>query len=129
MSRNRTLLVAAASLVASSVFAANPKPDIENGKTVFSQQCGICHAVTDEPGGPTQGPNLVGLIGRKAASDKDFPSYTAALKAYGVTWNAKNLSDFLINPMAKVPGTMMPMILPDDKIRADVVAYLASLKK
>jgi cytochrome c2 len=30
---------------------------------------------------------------------------------------------------AKVPGTAMPMQIPDDKIRADVVAYLATLKK
>jgi cytochrome c2 len=34
-----------------------------------------------------------------------------------------------VNPMAKVPGTLMPMQIPDDKTRADVVAYLATLKK
>jgi cytochrome c2 len=31
--------------------------------------------------------------------------------------------------MAMVPGTFMPMLIPDDKTRADVVAYLATLKE
>ncbi len=43
-------------------------------------------------------------------------------------WSEKTLSDFLLNPMTKVPGTTMPMMLPDDKERADVIAYLAGLK-
>jgi cytochrome c2 len=30
--------------------------------------------------------------------------------------------------MAKVPGTLMPMLIDDDKTRANVVAYLATLK-
>jgi cytochrome c len=124
----RSLFVIAA-LVAPATFAAAPKPDIENGKTIFSQQCGICHAANKEPGGPNLGPNMVGVVGRKAGTLKDFPMYSAPLKAYGVTWSAKTLDEFLTNPMAKVPGTTMPMLLPDAKIRADVVAYLATLKK
>ncbi len=31
-------------------------------------------------------------------------------------------------PMQKVPGTVMPMMLPDDQERADVIAYLVTLK-
>jgi cytochrome c2 len=31
--------------------------------------------------------------------------------------------------MAKVLGAAMPMLIQDDKTRADVVAYLAALKK
>jgi cytochrome c2 len=30
--------------------------------------------------------------------------------------------------MVKVPGTMMPMSLPDAKERADVIAYIATVK-
>jgi cytochrome c len=129
MSAYRSSLVIAAALVAPALFAAAPKPDIENGKTIFAQQCGICHAVNKEPGAPNLGPNMVGVVGRKAGTLKDFPMFSAALKAYGVTWSAKTLDEFLINPMAKVPGTTMPMLLPDAKIRADVVAYLGTLKK
>jgi nucleoside-diphosphate-sugar epimerase len=34
-----------------------------------------------------------------------------------------------VDPMAKVPGTLMPIQIADDKTRADVIAYLATLKK
>jgi cytochrome c len=55
--------------------------------------------------------------------------YSEALKKYGVTWSPKTLDQFLVNPMAKVPGTVMPMMLADPKTRADVIGYLATLKK
>jgi cytochrome c len=123
------LFVLAAALVAPAVFAADAKPDIENGRDTFAQQCGICHSVTKEPGGPILGPTMVGLVGRKAGTIADFAMYSPALKAYKVTWNARTLDEFLENPMEKVPGTTMPMMLPDAKVRADVIAYLATLKK
>ena len=90
--------------------------------------CGVCHSVVTS-GGPTEGPSLLGVVGRKPASQPDFAQYTTALKASGITWSTKTLDKFLINPAAKVPGTAMPMLTPDDKTRADVVAYLATLKK
>ena len=127
--RPTRLFILAAILVAPTVFAKGAKPDIENGKTIFAQQCGICHSVSKDPGGPILGPNMVGLVGRKAASAPDFAMYSEALKKYGVTWNAKTLDAFLVNPMAKVPGTVMPMLLADPKTRADVIGYLATLKK
>jgi cytochrome c len=68
-------------------------------------------------------------MGRKAATVEGFPMYSPALKGSGITWNAKLLDEFLANPMGKVPGTMMVISLPDAKERADVIAYLATLKK
>jgi cytochrome c len=128
MSAYRRLFIVAAAVVAPAVCAAGSGPDIENGKTTFAAMCGMCHSVT-KTGGPTQGPNLLGVVGRKAASEPEFALYTPALKASGLTWSTKTLDKFLINPMAKVPGTAMPMLIPDNKTRADVVAYLATLKK
>jgi len=127
MSQFRRLFVIAA-VVTPALCAAGSKPDVENGKTTFNNMCGICHSV-QETGGPTQGPNLVGVVGRKAGSEPEFPMYSPALKASGITWNEKSLDKFLSNPMEKVPGTLMPMEIDDDKTRADVVAYLATLKK
>jgi cytochrome c len=72
---------------------------------------------------------MVGIVGRKAATQPEFTMYSPALKKYGVTWNAKTLDEFLVMPMQKVPGTTMPMMLPDAKERGDVIAYLTSLKK
>jgi cytochrome c len=128
MSSYRRLFLVAAAVVAPALCAAGPKPDIENGKATFTAMCGMCHSVV-KTGGPTQGPNLLGVVGRKAASEPEFALYTPALKASGITWSTKTLDKFLMNPMAKVPGTAMPMLIPDNKTRADVVAYLATLKK
>jgi cytochrome c len=119
------LLALVLGLTASAGFAA----DLANGQSIFEQRCGICHAVSKEPGGPVAGPNMVGLIGRKAASEASFTMYSPALKKYGVTWSAKTLDEFLVMPMQKVPGTTMPMMLPDAKERADVIAYLTSINK
>ncbi|RYD89812.1 MAG: c-type cytochrome, partial [Sphingomonadales bacterium] len=112
----------------SGACVAGTKPDPEKGKATFAVMCGVCHS-TQESGGPIVGPNLIGVVGRKAGSQPDFREYTPALKAYDVTWSVKTLDKFLISPMASVPGTAMPMLIPDDKTRADVVAYLATLKK
>jgi cytochrome c len=128
MSVFRRFLVVAAAVAGPALCAAGSKPDIENGKATFAAMCGVCHSV-QETGGPNEGPNLLGVVGRKAASQPEFTKYSAALKASRLTWNKKTLDKFLVNPMAKVPGTLMPMLIPDDKTRADVVAYLATLKK
>ncbi len=126
MSVIRTHLLALVVVVATPTAFADDKVDVENGKTIFDQRCGICHAATKEDS-KIMGPNMVGLVGRKAGSEPSFPTYSNALKDYKVTWSTKTLDEFLANPMVKVPGTTMPMFLPDDKERADVIAYLGTL--
>jgi cytochrome c len=128
MSLTRSLpLLALASLVAApATFAA----DAANGKTLFETKyaCVACHSTTAAPGGPPTGPTLAGIVGRKAATAKDFAMYTPALKDSKLTWNAKTLDEFLANPMGKVPGTMMVIPVTDPKDREDVIAYLSTLK-
>jgi cytochrome c len=128
MSVYRSLFVFAAAVVVSAGCVAGPKPDIENGKTTFNAMCVVCHAV-QTAGGATQGPNLLGVLGRKAGTDPEFTMYSPALKGSKITWSKKTLDKFLLNPGVKVPGTAMPMLIADNKTRADVVAYLATLKK
>lgn len=103
-------------------------PDVEHGKATFNTMCGVCHAVKQN-GGPVEGPNLLGLVGRPAGSQPAFARYSEALKASGIVWSAETLDRFLTSPMAMVPGTLMPMLIPDDRTRANVVAYLETLKE
>ena len=122
--------VLAGAVVGPTVCAADADgitPDIENGKATFNTMCGVCHSV-QKAGGPIEGPNLIGLVGREAASQPDFTKYSDALRASGLTWDPKTLNRFLANPMALVPGTLMPMRITDDKTRADVIGYLKSLE-
>ena len=128
MSAYRRLLIVAAAIVAPAVCAAAQAPDVENGKTAFNTMCAVCHSVTDA-GGPIEGPNLLGLVGREAGSEPGFHQYTDALKASKITWGAETLDRFLTNPAANVPGTSMPIQISEDKTRADVIAYLATLKR
>jgi cytochrome c2 len=45
-----------------------------------------------------------------------------------VIWTSETLNEFLTDPSAKVPGTAMAGILTDPQERADVIAYLSTLK-
>ncbi|HWD94402.1 MAG TPA: PQQ-dependent sugar dehydrogenase [Verrucomicrobiae bacterium] len=104
--------------------------DAARGKAFFQASCMTCHSPELGPDNTVimkQGPSLVGVVGRKAGSSPHF-NYTRALSEYGSTWDAATLDHFLINPMLAVPGTTMPIPVPDDKVRADLIAYLATLK-
>jgi len=100
--------------------------DAAAGGLIFKQRCQTCHTVT--PGHPsTTAPSLVGVVGRKAGSTAF--NYSTALKAASLTWDKATLDQFLTAPYKLVPGTRMLVAISDPKQRADVVAYLASLKK
>ena len=127
----RLLPVIVSAMMAQSIHAADAspnQPDIEHGEAIFNTMCAVCHSV-QSTGGPVEGPNLLGLVGREAGSQSDFARYSSALKAANVTWSVETLDRFLANPMAMVPGTIMPMLIADDKTREDVIAYLATLEE
>jgi len=113
-------------LALSLLFAAAAAPalaqDAAAGAAFFKQRCQSCHTVT-----PGQAPNLYGVVGRKAASTTF--GYSPALKGSGLTWDAATLDKFLTSPMKLVPGARMLIPVTDPKQRADLIAYLASLKK
>jgi cytochrome c len=100
--------------------------DAKLGQQTFRAQCGICHQGGPGDGDGGQGPNLNGVVGRKAGSSTGF-SYTPALKNSGNVWTQANLDRFLTDPSKMVPGTAMPVSIPDTKTRQDVIAYLATL--
>lgn len=102
--------------------------DAVAGKNYFTQVCTQCHSAEPNDGGGEMGPTLYGLFGRPAAvGDEMFP-YSKALKDSKLTWNAETLDRFLTDPMATVPGTLMPMAIAAKKDRDDVIAYFQSLK-
>ena len=103
---------------------APPAGDCGHGKIVFQQNCALCHSDSDAI--QKQGPSLVSVFGRKAGSSANF-NYTKALTDSGLTWDAATLDKFLTNPAATVPGTTMPISLPQAADRSDVIAYLATL--
>ena len=53
--------------------------------------------------------------------------YTRALREAQLTWDRATLDRFLADPAKLVPGTTMPMAIPDAAERRAVVDYLAAL--
>lgn len=118
----RILVIAAVALLP---FAARAEGDAAAGKTVFSQ-CAICHS--PKQGENRIGPSLFGVVGRPAHSEAGF-AYSDAMKKHDVTWTEAELNTYLTDPRKIVPGTKM--IFPgikDDTKRANLIAYLATLK-
>jgi|SRR5579864_4089387 len=122
-----SLRAAIASLVLSGmVQIAHAAGDARTGAGLFNR-CTVCHS--NAKGAPNKlGPNLFGVIGRKAGTYPGY-SYSAAMKRAGFVWTPGKLSDYLASPQKIVPGNNMPFAgIGDAGQRADIVAYLASLK-
>jgi cytochrome c2 len=111
-------------LAATSASAA----DAAHGQELFRGQCGFCHQGGDGDGDGGQGPTLRGVVGRKIGGDTAFANYSPTLAGAKDSWSESNLSAFLADPGKAMPGTTMPISVKDDSERADLVAYLASLK-
>jgi cytochrome c len=95
----------------------------ESGERTFNQQCKACHTV-EKGGASTIGPNLFGVIGRKAGSAPGF-AFSDAMKTSGITWDESSLADYLKDPKAKVPdGKMAFAGLKRPPQLADLIAYL-----
>ncbi len=97
------------------------------GRTDFNTQCGICHAVT--PGsGFKMGPNLHGVVGRKAGTLAGY-AYSPGMKAAGWVWTEAKLREYLPDPRGMVPGTKMTYAgLHNPQQVDDLVAFLATQK-
>jgi cytochrome c len=101
--------------------------DAAKGKAAFAK-CAICHQVG--PGAATLvGPELNGIVERKAGSVADYP-YSAGMKKLageGFTWTEENLDKWIADPKAMLPDSPMAQLfqgIPDAQERADIIAYL-----
>ena len=97
------------------------------GKAFFSQTCMQCHTADPSEGGGEIGPSLVGLIGRVAGVGDTRFLYSPALKDSKLVWNAQTLDRFLTDPAIAVPGTTMPIPVPEKKDRDNLICYFQSL--
>jgi len=107
-----------------------PAGDAARGQAFFQVSCSTCHSSVLGPDNTVimkQGPSLVGVVGRAAGSSPHF-NYTKSIRDSGFVWDAASLNKFLVNPMEVVPGTAMPIPVGNPTNRADVIAYLSTLK-
>ena len=97
--------------------------DAERGRRIFGR-CMACHTVRE--GQNLSGPSLYGVIGRTAGTVDGF-RYSNAMQESNVVWTEENLSAFLENPTAFMPGIrIMVLSTPSERDRRDIIAYLGS---
>ena len=96
--------------------------DPEKGKVLFLQ-CRACHSL--EAGGANKvGPNLHGVVGRKAGLAPGF-AYSDVLTQASIVWSAETLDAWLARPSDFLPGNRMVFVgirKPED--RANLIAFL-----
>lgn len=103
--------------------AAHAAGDGANGEKIYKQKCAVCHAVDANKVGPLSR----GVVGRKAGTAANY-NYSPAVKSLGITWDEASLDKWLTKPSAMATGTKMAFMLPNPQERADVIAYLKTLK-
>lgn len=104
------------------------KADPKKGEAL-TKICQVCH--TFAKGEPNKiGPNLFDVVGGPIAEDRNGYSFSSALEAdKGQKWDPEKLNEWLDNPQHFAPGTKMTFAgFPKGQDRADVIAYLQSLK-
>ena len=118
-------IVAALVLGAGSASAVSAQ-EADAARQQFLTSCGVCHTVeADAP--PRQGPNLLGIFGRKAGKIQNF-KYSDALAKADLTWDEPTLDRWIEDAAAVLPGTIMPYRQRDPDKRKLVIDFLKSLK-
>ena len=110
----------------SNAWAAEASGDAVVGRAIFQRIYQARHSA--EIGVNKVGPSLWNLVGRQAATVPDFV-YSDAMKNDKSIWSASSLDVYLADPRGDVHGAKMFFKgLPEAKDRADVIAYLQTLK-
>lgn len=102
------------------------KGDADNGALIFEEACGQCHQLT--PGLNKKGPQLMNIYGARAA-DLAHYNYSEGLAASNWVWDAKTLDPYIADAEKVIPDSkMLADPMPDAGERADVIAYLSTLR-
>lgn len=97
--------------------------DAVRGQALYAAQCTSCHAVDAHKTGPAHR----GVLGRRVGSAPGY-TYSDEVAASRLRWTAQTLNAWLADPEDLVPGQRMGVQVIDAKDRADLIAWLATLK-
>ncbi|HKP26557.1 MAG TPA: c-type cytochrome [Dongiaceae bacterium] len=111
-------------LVATAAAASADRVDLAAAETQFKKSCGTCHVAAADAAA-RQGPNLFGVVGRKAGEVAGF-KYSPAFAAGsgGIVWDEGMLDRWLTDPQSVIPGAVMPYKQADPDKRRLVIEYL-----
>ncbi len=95
----------------------------EASPEAFNNACRTCHSWKE--GDNRLGPNLHGIIGRKAGAAEGF-GYSNAIKSSGITWDETSLDKFITNPDSFIPNNNMKPFtgVADAATRKQIIDFL-----
>lgn len=97
-------------------------------KALAVKHCSQCHTL-GQGEGPGNGPNLFGIIGKKAGSAQGFPYSPGFLAVMsGKTWDPELLDRWLTDTQTLAPGTGMVYFQDDRKIRKKLIQFFQLLR-
>lgn len=100
--------------------------DADNGAIIYQDACGQCHQLN--AGLNKKGPQLMNIYGAPAAELEDY-TYSDGLKTSGWVWDAQTLDPYIADAeKAMLDSKMLSNPMPDAQERADVIAYLSTLR-
>jgi cytochrome c len=112
-----------AALIMTSTASAHAQ-DAKAGEAVFKKYCSPCHDVGPDVKAKL-GPPLNGLDGRKAGTFPGY-NYSQANKSSGITWQKSTFTQYIENPMQRIPGTRMAFAgIRNKKDIANLWTYLS----
>jgi cytochrome c len=120
------ILIVASAFVISAAFAeAAAAEDKGKGSELFNNNCRTCHSWKE--GDNRLGPNLHGIVGRKAGSVSGF-NYSGSMKSAGITWDEATLEKFITNPDSVVQNNNMKPFtgISDAATRKGIIDFLKS---
>ncbi len=122
-----TFLSGASQLQAQSASArewVNPPPgDAQKGAALYQQHCTACHNIDSNKIGPAHR----GVMGRRVGSLPGY-KYSDELARSRLRWTPQTLNKWLEDPEDLVSGQRMGFMIESEQDRADLIAYLATLK-
>ena len=97
--------------------------DVLRGAALYQTSCTACHAIDSNQVGPAHR----GVLGRRVGSLPGY-RYSDELARSRLRWTPQTLNRWLEDPEELVAGQRMGFQVDSAQERADLIAYLATLK-
>lgn len=117
------VVVPAAAQPAPRLWVTPPPGDVARGAALYQAKCTACHAVDSHQTGPAHR----GVMGRRLGSAPGY-SYSDEMARSRLRWTPQTLNLWLEDPEDLVAGQRMGFQVDNARERADLIAYLATLK-
>ena len=109
--------------VPARVWTSPPGGNVLRGAAIYQNKCTACHAVDSNKAGPAHR----GVMGRRVGSLNGY-RYSDELASSRLRWTPQTLNLWLEDPEELVAGQRMGFQVDSAQERADLIAYLATLK-